>query len=433
MAELKRDNAPSSSRMRWLIALLLLLASVINYVDRQALSVLAPTIQKDLNITDQQYAIAVEAFLLCYGLMYFGSGRLVDLIGARVSEALFLAWWSLSSMLTAIARSFPALVVVRSLLGLGEPGNFTAAAKVTSKWFDPSERSIAVGIYSMGGTLGAAVASPLIAFLALSFGWKAPFVIVGAAGLVLSAAWLLIYREPGERKLGDDQIVRELSSDSESTPRILWWKLLGSRTFLSLLLCRMITDPVWYFYLFWFPKYLQDRRGMTLRDIGSSLWVVFVAADLGSLAGGVFSARLASRGFRPPQARLAVMAIAAVILIGMFSTPLFHRPATVLLVAGIGAFSHMVWMTNVTTLPIDVFPQEDVSTIQGALGAGSSFGGFLSSALIGALIGRSGYNPIFYTMSLVYLVALSCLLPALWHRPSTRDPLHAIALLDERG
>jgi MFS transporter, ACS family, hexuronate transporter len=403
--------------VRWLFASLLLLASVMNYVDRQALSVLASTIQRDLRIDDGQYAMVVEAFLLCYALMYFGSGWLVDRIGVRVGEALFLIWWSVSSIFTALAGSFLSLVVVRSLLGLGEPGNFTAAAKVTAQWFPARERGIAVGMYSMGGTLGAAIAAPLIAFLALRFGWRAPFVIVGMAGLVLSALWFLVYREPASHHLELRErrapLIRKSDLATVSATRGMWRRLIGSRAFCSILFCRMITDPVWYFYLFWFPKYLEDRRGMTLRGIGSSLWVTFVAADLGSLAGGLLSARFASRGFSPAKARLVVMGGAALVLLFMFLTPVLPQPSWVMLIASIGAFSHMAWMTNITTLPIDLFPQQQIGAIQGALGAGSSFGGFLSTAAIGALIVHVGYNPIFYAMSLVYPVALAGLFFAL--------------------
>lgn len=412
----KPAPATALPRVRWAIASILLLASAVNYVDRQALSILAPVIQRDFHIGDNQYAMIVEAFLLCYAVAYLLSGNIVDWIGARVAEAGFLIWWSAASILTAVTGGFASLLLVRGMLGLGEPGNFTAGAKVASKWFAPSERGVAVGMYSMGGTIGAAIAAPLVAFLAIGYGWRLPFVVIGVAGLILAAAWFLVYREPAMRA--------EPETEQRTSLRRLWKPLSRSHGFWAILVARVLTDPVWYFYLFWFPKYLEERRGMSLREIGTWLWVVFVAADLGALAGGLISARVVKSGRTPVRARLWVMGGAMIVIFSAFLTPRLPSDALVLTAASATAFAHMAWMTNATTLPIDLFPRSYIGSIQGAIGSAASFAGFLSTAVVGMLVVHVGYQPIFTFLGVLYVVALGVLLFVLY-RP--KDSLGALA------
>lgn len=381
--------------VRWVVAGLLSVASVLNYVDRQALSILAGTIQKELGITNQGYAAIVQSFLAFYSVMYLLSGRIVDRIGTRLSETLFILWWSAANMATALVGGVFSLAAVRSLLGIGEPGNFTAAAKAASEWFPPREKGIVVGLYSMGGTIGAAVAAPLISILALRYGWRAAFVVTGAAGLILAALWFWICPRPAA---GPKEV--------QAPP---WRRVLSSRTMWLVLVSRMITDPLWYFYLFWFPKYLQDVRGFTLAALGSTVWVVFVAADCGCLLGGWLSGLRIRRGAGTVNARLTVMGCAAVVLAGSFVMPRLPGAAFPLLAASLFALAHMAWMTNATTLPIDLFSSAEVGSVQGAVGAGSSLGGFLSAGIIGLVITRASYTPLFFAMSLLHPAAF-CIL-----------------------
>jgi MFS transporter, ACS family, hexuronate transporter len=297
--------------LRWLIAALLLAASVINYVDRQTLSILAPTIQRELQISDLSYAYIVQAFMFAYTFAYLLSGRIVDRFGPRLAETGFLVWWSTANMLTGLATGFLSLAVFRALLGLGEPGNNTASAKAISQWFPAREKCVAVGIYTMGGTLGVAIAAPLVAFLALRFGWRMAFVITGAAGLVLAAVWVALYRRPAEHRLlgeREHQLLQEaevLNPQIAAQPAPRLRELFGFKPMWLMLAVRMTTDPVWYFYLFWFSKYLQERRDFTLLEIGQWLWVVFIAADAGCLASGWISGWLIRRAdCWPPGAYL---------------------------------------------------------------------------------------------------------------------------------
>jgi ACS family hexuronate transporter-like MFS transporter len=399
--------------VRWCIALLLLAASVLNYIDRQSLSILASTIQRELRISDSGYAAVLQCFLAFYTIMYFVSGRIVDRYGARVSETGFILWWCLSNMATSLVTGVVSLGVVRSLVGAGEPGNFTAAAKAVSEWFPKREKAIAVGMYSMGGTLGAAIAAPLISVLALRFGWRSAFLFTGVAGVSLAGLWCLFYRRPEDHPWLGAKERALLTSEGLIRGRAALPAAshlpLRDGSLWAVLFSRMITDPLWYFYLFWFPKYLQEVRGLTLAELGRTIWVVFVAADLGCLLGGWLSGRLIRSGFAPVPARLTVMSGAACVVALSFLTPHLPGHALPLAAAAAFAFAHMIWMTNSTTLPIDIFPAAAVGSAQGLIGAGSSLGGFISSGLIGYAVTHASYTPIFSAMSFLHPAALAVL------------------------
>ena len=362
------------ANLRWWIIGLLFLSTVINYVDRQTLSVLARTIQDDLGLTNLQYAYIVQAFLFAYTLSYLVSGRITDWLGTRVSMASFIIWWSLANITTAFASSAFTLGISRFLLGVGEPGNYTAGPKAISEWFTPRERGLAYGIYTMGATIGATIAPPLIAWLAVSYGWRAAFVITGALGLVWVMPWLWLYRSPHEHpRLGDAErpFVPAAEPARCSAPRrncsrtadraaagewARWRGLLSDRGTWLLLLSRLLTDPVWYFYLFWFPKYLSDARGLSLVEVGRVAWVVYLAADIGSVAGGWLSGRFIGRGLRPIPARKAVLRIAAIgVLVGPF-VPFAASLPIVLLCAGGVALAHLAWQVTLSALIVDRYP-----------------------------------------------------------------------------
>jgi MFS transporter, ACS family, hexuronate transporter len=260
--------------LRWWIIAMLFASTVINYLDRQTLSILARTIQNDLAITDVGYARVVQAFLLAYTLAYLVAGRLTDRLGVRWSLALFVGWWSVASLLTTFARSVTSLGVFRFLLGLGEAGNYTAAPKAVSEWILAKDRALAVGIYTAGATLGATIAPPMIAWLATSYGWRGAFAITASLGFLWLIPWIWMYRSPWEHSrltreeaalVPPRQAVELKSKRSEWS--LFREALLDQRTWL-LTASRMVTDPVWYFYLFWFPKYLTDARGLDLVRVG---------------------------------------------------------------------------------------------------------------------------------------------------------------------
>jgi ACS family hexuronate transporter-like MFS transporter len=402
----------SSDRLRWGFAVLLLLASALNYVDRQALSILAPVMQREMHISNGQYGLIVEAFLAFYTVMYLLSGRLVDRISARFSETAFLVGWSAAGVLTALVTGFRSLLGVRCLLGASEPGNFTAASRVVSEWFPAKERGIAVGLYSMGGTIGAAIAAPVVAYLTILYGWRSAFVITGAAGLVLALLWLLLYRSP-------EQCGKQSHAYDVSDKQIGLRTLLASKAFWTIILTRMITDPVWYFYLFWFPKYLQEERGMSLALTGKLLWLIFVAADLGSLTGGLGPSKLIRNGSSPVRARIRFMAYAAILPCFAFLIPMLNGYVFPLVAACFAAFAHMAWMTNATTLPLDIFPASSIGSVQGMAGTLGSLASLVSTALITFSVTHYSYKPVFVVASFLYPLAFIVLLQTPGARPTT--------------
>lgn len=412
--------------LRWWVVVLLFFSTVLNYVDRQALSVLARPIQDELGMTDLDYANVVQAFLLAYTVAYLFAGRITDRLGTRASMVLFIAWWSIANMLTALSRSALSLGAFRFLLGFGEPGNYTVAPKAVSEWFAPRERALAVGIYTAGATIGATIAPPLVVFLAARYGWRGAFVVTGAAGLLWIVPWLWLYRTPREHpRITPEELALIEAHGTQPEPAAPiaggtagWGALLRRREAWLLTLMRLITDPVWYFYLFWFPKYLSDARGLTLIQVASLVWVVYLAADVGSIFGGWSSGRLIRRGATPVQARKWVMTGAALLLPVTVLVAFVESPHLALAFASIAALAHLTWMVTLTTLVTDLFPAASVATVFGVIAAGSGLGGMLSTALVGQLVTHVSYTPVFVAMGFLHPLALLLL----WRIRADRAP-----------
>jgi ACS family hexuronate transporter-like MFS transporter len=325
-------------------------------------------------------------------------GRITDRLGTRWSLALFLGWWSIANLLTGFARSLRELGICRFLLGLGEAGNYTAAPKAVGEWFEPRHRGLAVGIYTAGAMVGATIAPPMIAWMGGRFGWRAAFVITGALGLFWLIPWLLTYRTgPLAAREGD----QPRASESE-----VWRVVLKDRRAWLLMGARMLSDPVWYFYLFWFPKYLMDGRHMTLASMGQIAWIVYLAADLGSVVGGAASGSLIRRGTPPLQARLRVMKIAALIApVGALIATGVPVPI-VLALAAIVSFVHLTWQVTMGALVVDLFPKDKIATAFGFIAAGSGLGGALSTAAVGWLVTHFSYQPVFLIMAILHPAAV---------------------------
>ena len=378
--------------LRWWIVGLLFFAAVLNYVDKNTLSLLAPTIQKDLGLTDQDYANIQNAFQIAYTAALLLSGVIVDRLGPRLSLALFVGWWSLANMFTSMARSFLSLASFRFLLGLGEAGNWTASPKTVSEWFPAKERGLAIGIYTAGTPIGMTLAPLFIIWLSSTWGWQATFVATGLLGLLWLVPWLFLCRKVKTHPLLSDRerewITSAVQSGEESSTTErgwTWLEALGQPVVWALLVGRMLSDPVWFFYQNWYPKYLVTARGLTQADVKIT-WVMFMAAGLGSLAGGWIAGRLVKRGLAPERARLYVMLGCAAFM--PLSLMVAHSPTAAgsLLFASLIVFAHLAWLTNISALVVDVVPRMSLGAVFGIVAAGSSLGAIMMNNMVAKLL-----------------------------------------------
>jgi ACS family hexuronate transporter-like MFS transporter len=396
--------------LRWWIGGLLFLATVINYIDRQTLSVIAATITSELGISNTQYASILTAFLVPYTVMTFVSGWMVDRIGTRRSLALFISWWSVANALHAFARGPWSLGTFRFLLGLGEAGNFMAAEKAISEWFPARERALANGLVNAAAATGAILAPPLIAWITLTAGWRFAFVITGALGFVWLAAWLWIYRIPSEHPwiTPQERLYIEEGRPSQGTRRSMSYRaLFGAPATWGLLFSRVLADPVWWFYLFWLPKYLQEVRHFSLVEIGLFAWVPYLCADFGSIAGGWMSGHLIRRKTPVLKARkLTMIPVALLMPLGILVE---YLPSTqAMAVICLVTFLHMAWKTNLMTMTNDVFPTAMVGRAAGVVGLGSGLAGAWSTPAVGRVVDSFGYGSVFWMMGFLHLLATVC-------------------------
>ena len=388
---------------RWIVLALLFLASVINFIDRQSLSILARTMQDALQITDLGYSQVVQLFLFAYMLSFLVAGWVTDKLGIRSSMTLFIAWWSLSNMLTGLASSLRSLGMARFLLGAGESGLYTVAPKVVGEQFPPAQRAFAVGVYTAGATIGATLAPPLIARLTADYSWRGAFFVTGALGLLWIIPWLIFYRPAATAPAA--------SPAPEAPPAVpvekwKWTDVFFCPEALLLLGARVLTDPVWHFILFWFPKYLSDVHKMPLPELGRIAWIVYLAADVGCVAGGLLSGWLIKRGLRPLEARKWTMTIAAMLIPCSVMVPLVDARWAVLMLVSIVALAHMTWIVTLTTLAVDLFPARRLGSIFGVIAAGSGLGGMLFTNLVGRLVTHFSYSPVFVIMGCLHPIAL---------------------------
>jgi ACS family hexuronate transporter-like MFS transporter len=396
--------------LRWWIAGLLFLATVINYVDRQCLSVLAPVLRDEFGMTNADYSRIVSAFMLAYLIMQTGSGRLMDWLGTKAGFAVCILWWSAAAMLHAAARSAVQLGLFRFLLGLGEAGNWPGAVKAVSEWFPARERAFAIGLFNSGSTVGATVAPPLVAWLALGYGWRNAFLITGALGFFWLVLWLVLYRRPQEHpwlRPAELEWIRSGQEQARLGERIRWRSLFGYREVWGLVLGRMLADPVWWFYVFWLPEYLKREREFSLAMIGYFAWIPFLAADIGNLTGGALSGMLLKRRVPVLRARKAVMLVCALLMLaGIPAVRVGEAWAAVALISLV-TFAYSAWAANILTLPADLFPPQIVASVSGLSGTGAAAGGMIFTLITGYVVDRFSYLPVFTAAGLMPLASFA--------------------------
>ena len=384
-------------RLRWVIAGLLCAATTINYVDRQTLSILSPLLRKELQLSERDYANIVTAFLIPYTVMYALGGRFLDKVGVRLGLALSLAWWSGATVLSAFARGAFTLGAARFLLGIGEPCVFPAGVKVCGEWFPPRLRATATGIFSSGVAIGAVIAPPLIAWITLRFGWQAAFLIPGVLGLLWLPLWWFVYRP----------FPKEAETVAEPGPT--WRELLKQRKIWGLILPRFFSDPVWYFYVFWLPDYLQRERHMTLAEFGMYGWIPFLFADLGNVGGGMISDWLVRRGMRPAKARLTVLfGVGCLAPFGALAG-IVPTAAWAIAVTCFVAFLVQTWATNTASLCADLTPNTATATVFGMMGMAGSLAGAGFAQILGFVIQNFGYGAAFGMAALLHPCAATIL------------------------
>ncbi|GGA26706.1 hexuronate transporter [Dyella nitratireducens] len=387
---------------------MLLLATTINYTDRQVLGVLAPFLQQQIGWNELQYSYIVTAFQAAYAIGLLGAGAIIDKFGTRIGYALSIGMWSLAAAGHSLATGVVSFAVARFALGLGESGNFPAAIKAVAEWFPQRERALAAGIFNSGSNVGAIVAPMLVPVVAVRWGWQAAFLCTSALSAIWLVMWLRTYRTPGEQPRLSAAERAYIGHEPSTGIRVPWSQLLQHRQAWTLVAAKFITDPIWWFFLFWLPKFLHARYGLSLMELGLPLIAIFLLADLGSIAGGWLAGRLIRLGWSANRARKGAMFVCVwLIMPVVFAAKASHLWLAVALI-GMATAGHQGWSANVYTLASDMFPRRAVASVVGMGGFAGAVGGMLISTVIGLLLQATGsYVPVFMLAGSAYLIALA--------------------------
>ena len=409
--------AGKGPKFKWWVAFLLFLVTVLNYIDRQTLSILAPVIREEFSMSNQDYSYILFSFQLAYAIMQSGSGVIFDRIGTRWGFSLIFVWWSMSTMLHGWAQGLKSFIAFRFMLAAGEAGNWPGAAKTIAEWFPPRQRSFAMGIFNTGSATGAMIAFPLVTWITIRYSWSWAFIIIGGVGLFWLVLWLGTYPgspppTPRDEPLpGEPVEVEEIREEvaeapqAPAVPKIPWLHLLRYRQVWGLVLARFLSDPVWWFYLFWFSNYLKNEHGLTLAEIGRIGWIPFLFADAGCLLGGGMGSYLMSRGWSANKARRTVMITSACMMSGAIFVDQTESLPVVIGLISLAAFAHQSWSTNMLTLPSDLFPSNVVASVSGLSGTGAAVGGMLFMLVTGYLVDHFSYAPVFAMAAVMHPIA----------------------------
>jgi ACS family hexuronate transporter-like MFS transporter len=371
---------------------LVFLATVINYLDRQTLSVVAPVLTEQFHMSNVAYSRVVFAFMLAYTAMNGVSGPLMDRLGTKLGYALCMAWWSVAAMLHSAAWNVASLGAFRFLLGMGEAGNWPAGVKVVSEWFQPKERALASGIFNSGSSIGAVVAPPLVAWIILSTGWRSAFLMVGGVGLIWLLLWMLVYYTPEEAR-----------ADVAHRPASVW-KLLRTRWVLTFTVSKVFSDPAWYFYVFWFPQYLKSARGFDIAAIGKFAWIPFLTADAGNLLGGALAAALLSRGVPLVWTRKISITVFAILMTAAIPAVLAANAFVSIALISTATLGYTGALANMLAMPADRFPKNAVGSVWGLASVGAGFGGMVFSLATGWVVDHYSYVPVFAGFGILPLI-----------------------------
>src|SRR6266436_6318348 len=444
MLDAKRTEATATAGgfkvrgLRWWIVGLIFLATLINYIDRLTISVLAPVITRDLGLTNTEFGGIITWFLLAYTISQGLSGKLYDRVGTKRGFVCSIMLWSLAAMAHAFARGLASLSVFRFILGLGEAGNWPGAAKTVAEWFPIRERALGMAIFNSGAAIGSIVAPPLIVWLSLTYGWQTTFIVTGSLGFAWLILWTVFYQAPDRHqwlRVDEHRLIREGQRvDTDAGPQRAdavpgWLELLRYRQVWAIVLARFLTDPIWWLYISWLPKYLADARGFSLVKIGLFAWVPYVAADAGSLSGGWLSGFLISRGWSVDRSRKVVILIATLLMPAGIFAAFAHDAMMALVLIGVVLFVVQVWINNVQTLPSDFFSDKAVASVAGLGGTGAGVGSMIFIFSTGWVVDHFSYVPVLVVAGLLapigtlVLFALSGPIKRVSLKPSLRPAI----------
>ncbi|MBI1762867.1 MAG: MFS transporter [Acidobacteria bacterium] len=398
-----------TSNLRWYICALLFFATAINYIDRQALGAIAPELQKAIGWSEPEYSQMVNAFQIAYAVMFLVWGGIIDRIGVRLGFAIAVVLWSLAGMSHALATTALGFAAARFLLGIGEAANFPASIKAVAEWFPKRERSFATGVFNAGTNVGAIIAPAVAITLYEKVGWQSVFIFTGVVGFVWLIFWWAFYQRPEEHpRLSAEEFKAIRAGEEEpSTEKVPLLPLLKYRQTWAFSLGKMLTDPVWWFYLFWLPKFLSTNYGIKGRDRIIYLTVVYIIADVGSVFGGWLAAGLIKRGWTLNRARKLTLFIFALIMPLVTIANYAKNAWVAVILIGIAAGAHQGWSANLFTLTADMFPRKAVGSVVGIGSCAGALGGVLMSTYVGQLLDKnpSYYLPMFIIAGVAYLIA----------------------------
>jgi ACS family hexuronate transporter-like MFS transporter len=401
----------ASKRIRWWIVWALFGSTVINYISRQTFSVLAPMITQELHLSHTDLSRIFSAFQISYAGMWLIGGVMLDIVGTRLGLALAVIWWSVVSMVTGLANSVGSFGAFRFLLGIGEGCNWPGASKTVAEWFPAKERGVAVAIFDSGSSVGGAIASLAVPWVAILLGWRYAFVMSGLLGFLWLIVWLAIYhplaRHP--RVTAEERALIEAGRDTptQSSGRgwARWLSLLKQSNVWGIVLGRSLTDPIWWFYIFWLPQYLSDARGFSLKQIAAFGWLPFVAADIGNFTGGLASGFLIKRAMPVVRARKWVCVISSFPMLAGIPAARVHNPYAAIALISLAVWGFASWSTMGLTFPSDLFPQDVVASVTGLSGLCAGLAGVLFTLLVGWLVDKFSYYPAFVLAATVPMVA----------------------------
>jgi len=395
-------------RYRWRICALCFFATTINYVDRQVLGVLAPELQRVFGWNELQYSNLVNAFQGAYAIGLLLAGSVIDRVGTRIGYAVAIGIWSLATIGTAFARSVFGFGVARFMLGIGESGNFPAALKTVAEWFPKKERALATGIFNCGTNVGAIVAPIVVPWLTVRYGWQSAFLVTGSLSALWIIPWVIMYRPPQNHPRVSAAELAYIQSDPlEPVTKIAWTRLLGHRQTWAFLIGKFMTDPIWWFFMFWLPKFLNSKHGLSISELGWPLVIVYNMATLGSIGGGWLAARFLKRGWSANRARKTAMLTCAITVTPIIFAANVANVWVAVVLVGLATASHQGWSANMFTLPSDMFPKRAVASVVGIGGFGGAVGGMVIATFTGFVLQFTGsYVPMFVIAGSVYLIAL---------------------------